>query len=309
MVSLEKHLKIAKNIPIAGFVSLRGVAVLGLFAITAVWAYYAFASPQFGKKADLHYTPEWSAVAHLPPDTELLPDLVPLPPQDLAIVEEAEGTMLRFSATYYNQGFGPLELHADPEMAGTREDVDRDILQRIYRADGSYRDRRAGVFLWHEEHRHFHFSDFALYTLKPVDQTEDIEDESLNTKATFCVRDVSIVHMRLKNRADEAGYRTCGRELQGVSVGWGDSYLAAYPGQSFNISALPSGTYRLVFHVNPLLRFYEERVENNSSNVLISINKETGTVEVLEENPRQSPAVEHLYLEQVPEEDLTEEGL
>src|SRR5690606_35651816 len=98
-------------------------------------------------------------------ERELLPDLVPLPPRDLVLTETKNGVLLSFSTIYYNQGDGPLELRADPATTDIPGDVERNVFQRIYREDGTYRDRQAGTFLWHAPHLHYHFADFVVYDL------------------------------------------------------------------------------------------------------------------------------------------------
>ena len=294
-----------------GLTHFRAVVFWAAFFLLFVWVYYyAFAFFALEESpamiSERGYESQESAAADTRPDIELLPDLVPLPPQDLVITEEEGRLLLRFSATYYNQGLGRLELRADqtalqttPE--GSTGDIEHAIAQRIYRADGTFSDRYAGTFLWHEEHTHFHFSDFALYVLESASDNGSPEHTSISDKATFCVRDVSRVDLELMNRAPEALYRTCGNGIQGVSVGWGDSYLAAFPGQAVDITDMSSGTYILSFVANPAMRLSESSYTNNQSSVVVLIDKESATVVVLEERPRVTPTVEHIYLEQKPE--------
>ena len=232
---------------------------------------------------------------------ELVPDLVPLPPQDIKIKTREDGAiMLLFSTTYYNQGRGSLELRADPKTKGIRADIDRDILQRIYRKDEKekYREKVVGNFLWHQEHQHYHYSDFVTYDLEAVDAPGAPDLSGMRTKSTFCLRDVSRVDMELDYRAEEANFRVCYKEIQGVSVGWGDTYFYDYPDQGLNISDLTSGTYRLSFHVNPEERLDEISLQNNKSSALLKINMEEKTVEVLELIPSEYPTFEHIHLEQ-----------
>jgi hypothetical protein len=232
-------------------------------------------------------------------ENELLPDLVSLPAQDLTIEEKNEKIFLRFSTTYYNMGRGPLELRADEETAGIKEDIERNVFQRIYEIDGEYRDKHAGAFLWHEEHLHYHFGGFITYTLEGVQTKESFDFDQITTKSTFCVRDVSQVDLELKFRANEARYLICGKEMQGISVGWGDTYFYTYVDQALDITHIPSGVYRLIFHVNPDNRFEEINTENNMSKITFAYNKDLGTIIVLDQEPNSVPVVEHVYREQV----------
>lgn len=232
-------------------------------------------------------------------EVELLPDLVPLPAQDLTLEESGGRLLLRFSTTYFNQGRGPLELAADPETAGTAEDLERKVFQRIYRADSKFREEQIGEFLWHEEHLHYHFADFISYKLEAVDPAGPIPSQSNNeSKATYCIRDVSSTNLELQNEAPEAKYPTCNREIQGVSVGWGDTYFYTYSGQFLDITGLASGVYRLSFLVNPENIFEESDTENNLSSALIEIDAENLTIKKLSESPETYPVIEHVYKEQ-----------
>lgn len=230
---------------------------------------------------------------------ELLPDLVPAPAEDLKIETNEKGTFLRFSTIYYNQGRGPLELLADPATRGRREDLVRKVFQRIYKKDGSFRDKVSGTFLWHQEHLHYHFSDFIVYDLEAVSTEGTAPDLSgVRTKSTFCIRDISRTNQVLEYRDTEARYRICGKEKQGISVGWGDSYFFNYPDQILNISDLPKGTYKLTFLVNPENLFEEDRTDNNKSSVTFAYDPAAKTVSIVSKDPTTSPKLEHIYLEQ-----------
>lgn len=230
-------------------------------------------------------------------DQELLPDLSPLPPQDLVFAEEGGKKILRFSTIYYNHGKGPLELRADPNTAGIREDIERDVLQRIYHPDGSYRDSVVGNFMWHQQHLHYHFSDFATYHLEAVSSGNVSGLDDINMKSTFCIRDVSRVDIDVKYKTD-AKYLICGKELQGISVGWADTYFYNYADQILDLTNIPSGRYRLVFTINPAQRFDEYSIDNNISSAVLDLDMENLTVKVIEESPKKYPEVEHVYPEQ-----------
>lgn len=228
---------------------------------------------------------------------ELLPDLLPLPPRDLRVTVEGGTPLLRFSTTYYNKGRGPVELRFDDESTNLQVDIDRQVMQRIYLKDGGYRDVAVGTFLWHQEHLHYHFSDFIEYDLEVVDAPPRGDISGSLVKSTFCVRDVSRVTLENPNISEEAVYDICAKRLQGVSVGWGDTYYYDYPGQALDISDLASGTYRLSFHANPAGRIEEIHYDNNTSSTLFRLDMENKTIEVLEEWPAETPYVEHIHLD------------
>ena len=241
---------------------------------------------------------EAELLSYVRSENELLPDLVPLPPLDLAIKEEAGRTLLIFTTVYYNQGRGDLELRADPNTIGVIGDFERDVYQRIYHENGTYRERVAGTFEWHQEHLHYHFRDFITYELSAREGTAPIESGALAQKSTFCIRDVSKVYLPEVPQENPAKFQICGRERQGVTVGWGDAYFNTYVDQNLNITELPSGEYVLTFVANPADRFDEITKENNVSSVRFRYNKENKSVEVIEMSPSELPHFEHIHIEQ-----------
>nr|MDQ2933094.1 lysyl oxidase family protein [bacterium] len=119
----------------------------------------------------------------------------------------------------------------------------------------------------------------------------------IKIKSTYCLRDVSTVKISIPNKPEDAGYKICGQRVQGVSVGWGDTYYYTYSDQGMNISDLTSGTYRLKFIVNPSKFLSEVDTENNTSSILFNWNAKKKIIKVLEESPISSPEVNHVYLD------------
>lgn len=233
-------------------------------------------------------------IAQSSPD-ERLPDLVPLPARDLTLEDGPDGHLrLLFSTTYFNQGSGPVELVADARTAGLADDIDRFVSQRIYRKDDTFSDHVVGTFSWHQEHRHYHFSDFVSYILTSESGSNE---PILLHKATFCIRDVSRLKNAVEGKKGSATYTVCGKERQGVSVGWGDTYYYNYPDQAIDLSDIASGTYRLTFVVNPARRLREQAYLNNKSSVVFSLNKDNRSLTVQSESPAHSPEIEHIHLD------------
>jgi hypothetical protein len=50
-----------------------------------------------------------------------------------------------------------------------------------------------------------------------------------------------------------------------LDVGWGDTYQQYLPGQSFDITDLPNGTYFIQVKANPEGKLYETDTANNES--------------------------------------------
>src|SRR5579884_118108 len=132
---------------------------------------------------------------------ELLPNLRALPPSGLAVVVNAAGNPeLRLGATSWNSGEGPLELVAGPVGPGGQ-----DVYQRVYSKDGTFTDYLAGTFEYHPEHLHFHFEDYALYTLAPLNAPGALQGH----KTSFCIMDTTKVDTRLPGAPRKPVYSTC----------------------------------------------------------------------------------------------------
>jgi len=196
---------------------------------------------------------------------ELYPNLVPLPASQFSIVIQNSHVLLRFGATSWNNGAGPLELRA-----GTATSQGQNVFQRIYRDDGSYTEVLAGTFIWHPTHDHFHFADFALYTLQAVGAQPGSEQTS--SKTSFCVMDTTKVNTTIPNASNSATYTTCNKVVQGMSVGWGDTYGPTLTGQSFDITGFPDGYYDLTIESDPNDRLIETNELDNVSCVRLHIN-------------------------------------
>ncbi len=275
----------------------KTITLLAIICAALLLAYYGVKAFIREPIAEAQKTESTPGLPTLDPNI-LYPDLVPLPASDMVVQTAQDGTIhLLFSTTYYNQGLGTLELRADPNTAGIRADLQRDILQRVYHKDGGYEDSVVGTFLWHQEHLHYHYSDFITYDLTVVDGPANEELDGMLVKSTFCLRDISRVDIDIPNKPADAKYKICGKELQGVSVGWGDTYYYNYPAQDLDITSLSSGTYKLVFNANPERKLKETNLENNVSSVTFRLDMENKKVEVLEQSPAQVPDIEHVYLD------------
>lgn len=276
-----------------------GVLVLGglCFGAYHAWAFFVESSLPEVEPLVVAETQLASVFVDTTDPNDLLPDLLPLPPRDLKVERVGGQVLLYFSTTYYNQGRGTMELRADPTTAGIPADIERSVLQRIYQADGNYREKPVGTFLWHQEHLHYHFTDFITYDLEPVEAASSTDLSGNLVKSTFCLRDVSRVLLETQSTTTDATYKICGKELQGVSVGWGDTYYWNYPDQALDITKLGSGTYRLSFVANPANHLEEVRYDNNTASALFKLDMEALTLEMLEETPSETPEVEHVYLD------------
>jgi hypothetical protein len=210
---------------------------------------------------------------------ELRPNLQPFPAYAVALVPNFStgGTTLIFSTTSWNSGLGPLELRA-----GETSSQGQNVYQRVYRSDGSYYDHLAGTFDWHPEHGHFHLQDYALYTLQPT--TASGGSDRISSKTTFCVMDTDKVNGALAGAPAEPVYVTCDPDVQGMSVGWGDTYGRNLAGQGVDVTGLPDGDYRLVIDIDPKSRIIETNDGDNRSCTLLRLSVTRQTLTVLDAN-------------------------
>lgn len=201
-------------------------------------------------------------------DSLLLPDLQTLPPTDLVIQYSWywERKWLRFSNSVLNAGQGALELRgvSDPETGKTM------VVQNIYTEEGDIVEVEVGEFVYHPGHNHWHFDDFARYELRSLGDNGELERlVAVNEKVGFCLRDNS--PSRLPGTSFQHVYIYCGRELQGISAGWVDTYEYDIEDQTLDITDLPDGVYALRSIANPSSLLWELDESNNEAIVIIEI--------------------------------------
>ena len=115
-----------------------------------------------------------------------------------------------------------------------------------------------GLFELATCHAHYHFRNYASYELYPVNSDGSLGTVIQAAKKGFCMIDVTPY-----GNARSWYYRNCGRpEIpslglpaiagnQGISVGWGDTYVKWLAGQYFVIDDVEPGRYLLRIVVNP----------------------------------------------------------
>jgi hypothetical protein len=200
----------------------------------------------------------------------LLPDLQVLPPAVLYI--EADSSTgkkeIRFDTTTINMGDGPLVMRGslDEEENGTR------VTQVLIRKDGGQDAVEIGTFLFHPDHDHWHFEDFAEMQMYSLNEDQSLAELITTTgKITSCVHDLHRLPSPPPNSPTNGPYAACGQDIQGLSVGWADTYSATLPGQQVDIRGVPDGRYALRLVVNPSERIIELDYENNTATILVEI--------------------------------------
>ncbi|MBV7245969.1 lysyl oxidase family protein [Streptomyces sp. MW-W600-10] len=218
------------------------------------------------------------------------PDLRSLPAYGITVsdgYEDAPGKdYLAFSANVWNAG--PAKLVVDGFRSPGKELMD--AYQYFYDADGKQVGYTpTGTMEWDPRpgHEHWHFTDFASYRLLKADQKETVR----SGKEAFCLANTDAVDYTVKNanwHPDNTDLSTaCGQEnsisvREVLDVGSGDTYTQDLPGQSFDITDLPNGTYYIQVLANPENRLKETNHNNNSAlrKVVLGGKKGARTVKV-----------------------------
>ncbi|MFD5344110.1 lysyl oxidase family protein [Streptomyces anulatus] len=218
------------------------------------------------------------------------PDLRSLPAYGITVsdgYEEVPGKdYLAFSANVWNAG--PAKLVVDGFRSPGKELMD--AYQYFYDANGKQVGYTpTGTMEWDPRpgHEHWHFTDFASYRLLKADQKESVR----SGKEAFCLANTDAVDYTVKNanwHPDNTDLSTaCGQEnsisvREVLDVGSGDTYTQDLPGQSFDITDLPNGTYYIQVLANPENRLKETNHKNNSAlrKVVLGGKKGARTVKV-----------------------------
>jgi hypothetical protein len=225
----------------------------------------------------------------VPPNADVLPDLMQRVPSGLTVTRDGERFRLGFASAVSNVGAGPLTIVA--ERGGRRIPAMR-ARQLIEREYGGWRGTpQVGElrYVVAETHQHWHLLPFDDYELRAADGARVVGA----SKTGFCLgdryREEAVPPLEA---APAAYYRDeCGRGnrsllalRQGISAGYGDVYLPNLEGQSFDVTGLPPGEYVLSHVVNAVRRLRESDYGNNAASVRLTISWPAG--------PEELPAVQ-----------------
>jgi hypothetical protein len=205
------------------------------------------------------------------------PDLRALPAWGISLSEgtneetgEPDGkTYVNFGATVWNGGTSPLLVDG---FRRTGTDL-MDAYQYFFDAKGNQvGSQQAGTMEWDDRvgHKHWHFTDFAQYNLLAADKKLAVR----SGKEAFCLANTDAVDYTMagaKWRPENTDLSTsCGantviavREV--LDIGNGDTYSQERPGQAFEVTDLPNGTYYIQVLANPVKKLAELSTTNNSA--------------------------------------------
>ncbi len=203
------------------------------------------------------------------PDPSITPDLVALPAWGITIdhLRKSQKDFLDFGATVWDKGPSPMVVEGfrrpgEAVMDGWEYFYSNGVpVGRAPAGDMIY-DARPG-------HQHWHFEQFARYSLLGADQTQVV----LSEKTGFCLAPTDVIDLTAPGaewNPYSIGLGTaCGSEgaiwtREVLPAGWGDTYFQGLPGQSFDITDLPNGTYYISVQANPDGLLIEGNATNNT---------------------------------------------
>ena len=201
------------------------------------------------------------------PDPSLLPDLVALPPWNVALYKSPGGRdLLAFAASPWNAGPGPLVVEGF-RRPGTDT---MEAYQSFYEGDTPVGRTRAGglVFDARRGHDHWHFLQFSRYSLIDPDRGRIMRSR----KQSFCLAPTDAIDLTVPNAAwtpwsltymSVCGGRSAKWLREAMPVGWADTYFQVVAGQAFDVTSLPNGRYAIEIEVNPLGLLHERTRSNN----------------------------------------------
>ncbi|TMJ97060.1 MAG: hypothetical protein E6G67_03500 [Actinobacteria bacterium] len=219
------------------------------------------------------------------PDPATLPDLVGLPGWRVDIFHHNARDYLAFAATEWNAGPAPLVVEGF-RRPGTNI---MDAYQYFRDAQGTVVGRASvGAFDYDVRpgHEHWHFEQFARYSLYDLVHHELVRSK----KQGFCIFPTDAIDLTVPGAAWQPWsfglFSVCGTQTsmwvrEDLDVGWGDTYFQFIPGQSFNVTALPNGWYKIRIRVNPLGALYETSTTNDVQDRLVYLGGRPGARTVL----------------------------
>jgi hypothetical protein len=202
------------------------------------------------------------------PDPTTVPNLVALPALWVGTdhTVDTNRDLLTFGATVWNAGPGPLTV--DGFRRGNQPLMD--AYQNFYKNGTKVGYSPVGTFEYDARigHEHWHFTDFAAYRL--LDTGGRLITPS--GKEAFCLAPTDGIDLTVPGATWQpqfgTGFSQCG-DVNSISiresmpVGWGDTYYQTIPGQSFDITSVPNGTYQIEVVANQLNKLLESTTADN----------------------------------------------
>jgi len=197
------------------------------------------------------------------------PDLRSLPAWGISLSQEGRKSYVNFGATVWNGGTSPLLVDGF-RRTGTEL---MDAYQYFFDAKGKeVGSVAAGTMQWdaREGHQHWHFTDFAQYNLLKANKKVSVR----SGKEAFCLANTDAVDYTIPNAkwrpdntdlSSSCGQNTAVAVREVLDIGGGDTYTQDRPGQSFDVTGVPNGTYYIEVKANPSNKLAEVSTKNNTA--------------------------------------------
>lgn len=182
---------------------------------------------------------------------------------------------IRLSTGTPNEGAGKLYVYGGADLGNGKQQV----IQRVYRSNGTFWERNAGQFVYHPTHNHIHVEAWCQYRMRevlPGDGVGAVLAEG--EKTSFCILDLAVFDSSLPGFPPGGQFNTCSSTTQGLSVGWMDIYSKELDGQWIDITDLPNGEYWLEAEVDPEGNFLESDETNNIGRIKVNIGSGGSTI-------------------------------
>lgn len=220
--------------------------------------------------------------------SDLLPDLDQERPTDLQVTTDVSGAIPRFhlgfSSAVDNIGSGPLIIEGHRTSTAEEQMV---ADQTIRQHDGSTRtvpDIGRLQYTYSETHDHWHYLRFDRYELRAARNYKLVAPDH---KTGFCLGDRFNTHpdTTIPNEAPQPVLNSnCGKTqtqllslVEGISVGWGDDYVANLEGQFVDLTGVVAGEYYLVHRANADRKLRESNYSNDAASLLVDLSWPRGT--------------------------------
>jgi hypothetical protein len=208
------------------------------------------------------------------PPPSALPDLVPLPSFGIG-TSHTRATSAHPATDHLNFGANVwIGGNSQLDVQGFRSNGSP-VMQayQYFWQDGQIIGRaRAGTmgFDGKPGHTHWHFQQFARYRLLNADKSLAVRSH----KVGFCIAPTDGINLLLPGAVWQPTFTgltgACGSPSalwvqEALPLGWGDTYFQSRPGQSFDITNVPNGTYYIEVIANPKGVLHETTTDNNIS--------------------------------------------
>ena len=191
--------------------------------------------------------------------TPLYPDLITTAPSGLYIEKGPDGKyLLRFANTAVNLG-GRLEIAVGN---GTR-DLYQNVYDQYVGGNRVIHQKVGADLIYHPQHNHFHFEGFAKYELLKKDSSGYYRATAGPARRRPFASSTRFGSVRTVRPS--ASTTAVEPPIQGLSAGWGDTYIASLFGQWIDLGSksLSDGSYAIRSTADPDNKLMELNDFNN----------------------------------------------